>query len=123
MTKENILMIIPNNEKMKLLSNLEKDNSLHNIKFMTKEEFLSNYYFNSNEKTLFYLLNKYKFNLDVAKVYLKNLYVIDTSKEYSSSKLNFLKKLKIELKENNLLEENPFFKDYIKDKKIVVKNY
>ena len=123
MTKENILMIIPNNEKMKLLSNLEKENSLHNIKFMTKEEFLSNYYFKSNEKTLFYLLNKYKFNLDVAKVYLKNLYVIDENKEYSSSKLNFLKDLKIELKENNLLEENPFFKDYIKDKKIVVNNY
>ena len=111
MTKENILMIIPNNEKMKLLSNLEKDNSLHNIKFMTKEEFLSNYYFKSDEKTLFYLLHKYKFNLDVAKVYLKNLYVIDINKEYSSSKLNFLKNLKIELKENNLLEENPFFKD------------
>ena len=123
MTKENVLMIIPNNEKMKLLSNLEKDNSLHNIKFMTKEEFLSNYYFKSDEKTLFYLLNKYKLNLDVAKVYLKNLYVIDINKEYSSSKLNFLKNLKIELKENNLLEENPFFKDYIKDKKIVVKNY
>ena len=49
MTKENILMIIPNNEKMKLLSNLEKENSLHNIKFMTKEEFLSNYYFKANE--------------------------------------------------------------------------
>ncbi len=121
--QENKLMICPNNEKMKILSELQNDNTLHNIKFMTKEEFLSNYYFKSNENTLFYLLNKYKLNLDVAKVYLKNLFVIDITKNYSSSKLNFLKNLKKELLENNLLEENPFFKDYLKNKKVEVRNY
>ena len=68
--QENILMICPNNEKMKILSTYQKDNKLHNIKFMTKQEFISNYFFKTSEKTIYYLLNKYKWNLDVIKIYL-----------------------------------------------------
>lgn len=120
---DNILMICPNSEKMKILNSLNSDNKLHDIKFMTKEEFKNNYYFKTNEQTLYYILNKYHYNLDVAKVYLKNLYVIDESKTYKSPKLNFLKNLKIELKDHNLLEENKTFRNYIKTKNIVVKNY
>lgn len=123
LTQENILIICPNEEKIKILDKLSKDARLYDIKFMTKEEYKKNYFYNYDEKSLYYLLNKYKFNLDVAKVYLKNLYVIDESKEYKNSKLAFLKDLKIELKQNNLLEENPCFKDYIKSKTILVKNY
>lgn len=119
----NVLMICPNSKKLKLLEQERNNKELHNIKFMTKEEFISNYFFKTNEKTLEYLLKNYNFNLDVARVYLNNLYVIDTKKEYSSPKLNFLKKLKIELQENNLLEENTNFKNYIKTKDIVVSNY
>ena len=51
-------------------------------------------------------MNKYNYNLDVAKVYLKNMYVIDTNKDYKSSKLNLLKELKIDLISNNLLKFN-----------------
>lgn len=123
LTQENILIICPNEEKIKILDKLSKDARLYDIKFMTKEEYKKNYFYNYDEKSLYYLLNKYKFNLDVAKVYLKNLYVIDESKEYKNSKLAFLKDLKIELKQNSLLEENPCFKDYIKSKTILVKNY
>ena len=68
-------------------------------------------------------MNKYNYNLDVAKVYLKNMYVIDTNKDYKSSKLNLLKELKIDLISNNLLKFNNIFRDYIKDKEIIIKNY
>lgn len=121
--KDNLLIICPNEEKIKILEHLSKEDKLYDIKFMTKEEFKNNYYFNYNENTLYYLLNKYKFNLDVAKVYLKNLYVIDEKKDYQSPKLNFLKDMKIELQENNLLETNPNFRNYIKRKSILVKSY
>lgn len=123
LTKENLLIICPNEEKIKILDTISKEEKLYDIKFMTKEEYKKNYFYNYNEKALYYLLSKYKFNLDVAKVYLKNLYVIDELKDYKSPKLSFLKDLKLELKENNLLEENPNFKDYIKSKNILVKNY
>ena len=121
--KDSLLIICPNEEKIKILDNLSKEDKLYDIKFMTKEEYKKNYFFTYDEKALYYLLNKYKFNLDVAKVYLKNLYVIDESINYKSPKLTFLKELKLELKNNNLLEENPNFKDYIKTKNILVKSY
>lgn len=121
--KDNLLIICPNEEKIKILDKLSKEDKLYDIKFMTKEEYKKNYFYNYNEKALYYLLTKYKFNLDVAKVYLKNLYVIDETKNYKSPKLNFLKDLKLELKEHGLLEENPNFKDYVKSKNILVKSY
>ena len=121
--KDNLLIICPNEEKIKILEHLSKEDKLYDIKFMTKEEYKNNYYFNYNETTLYYLLNKYNFNLDVAKVYLKNLYVIDEKKDYQSPKLKFLKDMKIELQENNLLETNPNFRNYIKRKNILVKSY
>ena len=123
LVQENLLIICPNEEKMKILDKISKEEKIYDIKFMTKEEYKKNYFFNYDEKSLYYLLNKYKLNLDVAKVYLKNLYVIDENKEYKSPKLKFLKDLKIELNENNLLEVNPSFKDYINKKNILVKNY
>lgn len=121
--KDNLLIICPNEEKIKILDYLSKENKLYDIKFMTKEEYKKNYYFDYTEKTLYYLLKKYNFNLDVAKVYLNNLYVIDENKEYKSPKLKVLKDLKIELKENNLLKENKNFKNYISTKNILVKSY
>ncbi len=122
-TNDNLLIICPNEEKIKILDTISKDNKLYDLKFMTKEEFKKSYFYNYDEKALYYLLNKYNYNLDVAKVYLKNLYVIDETKTYKSPKLNLLKNLKLELKENNLLEETPSFKDYLKGKNILVKNY
>ena len=61
---------------------------------MTKQEFISNYFFKTSKKTIYYLLNKYKWNLDVIKIYLNNLYVIDEKKEYKYGI--------VPLKENNV---------------------
>ena len=119
----NKIVICPNEEKLNILDKLNNSNELHNIKFMTIKEFIDNYYFSYIEDALFYLIKKYKFNIDVAKVYLKNLYFIDINKEYKNKKLLFLRDLKKELLENNLLIVNNTFKEYIKDKEIEVINY
>ena len=121
--QDNALIICPNATKLKILNELLEENTLYNIKFMTKEEFKNNYYFSYDEKALFYLMKKYHYNLDVAKVYLKNLYVIDENKVYKNKKLNFLKDLKLELLKENLLIINPNFKKYISTKNIITKNY
>ena len=122
MTKSK-LIICPNEEKLKILLELNNSKELNPIKFMTKNEFFNNYYFSYNDETIYYLMEKYHFNIDVCKVYLNNLYVIDINKEYKSDKLNFLKDLKKELIDNNLLIFNNGFKEYLKDKEIIVKNY
>ena len=40
--KDNLLIICPNEQKLKMLEQLSKEEKLYNIKFMTKEEYKSN---------------------------------------------------------------------------------
>ena len=48
MEKDNLLIICPNSYKMRLLDKLSKDDTLYDIKFMTKSEFFKNYFLTSN---------------------------------------------------------------------------
>ena len=117
------IIICPNDQKKKILNKLSNQNKLFNIKFYTKQEFINNYYYSYNDKSIYYLMNKYNLNIDVVKVYLSNLYFIDINKNYSSSKLEYLKSIKKELLDNNLLIENKYFKKYLENKNIKVLNY
>ncbi len=121
--ENNMLIVCPNEQKIKILNQIEQENKLYNLKFMTKEEFLSNYFFSYNDKAILYLMKKYHYKVDVCKVYLNYLYIIDDEKTYKNKKLMFLKILKQELQKENLLEYNHTFKEYLKTKKIVVLNY
>lgn len=121
--QNNTLIVCPNATKIKILNEQMQDDKLYNIKFMTKEEFKNNYFYYYDDETLYYLLKKYNYNLDVAKIYLKNLYVIAENKDYKNPKLVFLKNLKIELLKENLLKQNKSFKEFIKNKNIIVLNY
>lgn len=121
--ENNLLIVCPNEVKLKILRELEKDDNFYDVKFMTKSEFMNNYYFNYTLEALYYLVNKYNYSIDVAKVYLDNLKVIDINKNYQSDKLKFLAMLKKELIENNLLIFNNNFKEYLSTRKIKVVNY
>ena len=88
-TIKGTLLICPTETKNKLL---RESTSLKDIKYLTKEEYKSIYYFSYDEKSYYYLMQKYHYNIDVCKIYLKNLYVIDENKIYQSPKLNFLNK-------------------------------
>ena len=121
MQEDKKLIICPSDKKIDILNNY--NDSLHNIKFMNKKEFFDNYFFSYDYKAIYYLMKKYNYQLDVCKVYLNNLYVIDIDKEYDSSKLNFLKDLKKELIENKLLYFNNNFINYISNFNIEVFNY
>ena len=113
------IIICPNETKIDILEN---NNDLNELKFMTKQEFINNYYYEYDDKAIYYLMKKYNLNIDVAKVYLKNMLYIDENKSYKNNKINYLKELKIECINNNLFKYHPTFKEYIKDKEIEVKN-
>lgn len=121
--EKELLIICPTEGKNKILNKLQEQTKLYNIKFMSIEEFKSNYFFSYDEKAIYYLMKKYSYNIDVCKVYLNNLYVIDVDKIYKSEKLNFLRKIKQELINKDLLYFNNSFKKYINRKTIIVKNY
>lgn len=117
------IIVCPNEEKNRLLKEFNSYSNLVSVKFMTKEEYLKKYFFDYDEEAIFYLMKHYGFHLDVAKVYLKNLYVIDEKKKYHHPKLVFLSCLKKELIENQLLSFSPSFSTYLKGKTIEVRNY
>ena len=117
------IVVTPNSNKLKLLDSFNNEKDLHNIKFMTKNEFINNYYYSYDDKTILYLLKKYHLNIDIVKVYLNYMNIIDINKEYKSNKINTLKEIKKDLLANNLLIENKYFKKYIENSNIIVSNY
>ena len=117
--KNNSLLICPNDIKKIILQELNKLNKLINIKFMTIEELVKKYYFDYDNKTILYLINNYHINYDIAIIYLRNIYYINDY-NYTDSKLNKLKNIKKDLQDHNLLIKDKLFKDFLKNKEIIV---
>lgn len=120
---EEIIIVCPNEEKIRILKDYEKKKGLHHYKFMTKEEYMKCYFFSYDNSALFYLMKKYAFHIDIAKVILKSLYVIDLDKKYVSSKLQFLQEIKLDLKTNGYLTYTNSFLSFISKRNVKVYNY
>jgi len=119
MFKDNTVLIIPSNIKESLIEKIRKDNKLLDITFITKNEFIKKVIFDYNNKSIYYLMNKYNIKYEVAKVYLDNIYYIEDT-TYNSNKLNFLVNIKKELLDNNLLIIDKYYTNYLKTKNICV---
>ena len=113
------VIICPNEEKIRRLKEMNQDSSFCDVKFYTKNEFLEKYYFFYDKEIYFYLIRKYHFHIDVIKTYLDSLYGIE-DKEYDFPEVEFLRNLKKELMEENLLHINPTFRNMIKNSSIEI---
>lgn len=94
----NDLVITDNKSQILAYFNEKKD--FINIRLMTLQEFKNSYFGTYDERAIYYLMNKYGYKYEVAKLYLDNIY--------------FLNDLKIELQEQNLIIYEPLFKESIK---------
>lgn len=113
----NTLFIIPESYKEKLLLN---NNKLCRVKYMTLKEFINNFKFKYEKEAIYYLMNKYDYKYDIAKMYLDNIIYIKNIEDFKIQNLNKIKK---ELVDNKLLIENPYFKNYLKENKVVISGY
>ena len=120
---DNSIYIVPNSLKLKLLDILSKENKIYNITFISLEELEKHYFFDIKEDALLYLLDKTNENIDVLKLMLKNIYKIDITKEYKESKLNNLKSLYHDLKDNNYLIFDKGYREYLLTKNIYILGY
>ena len=93
------LVIIKNNLKRKLLKEISQNHKLINIKMMTKEEFIQNYYGKIKPEATYFLMKEFHLNFSVAQKYLKNIFVNHPK----------IKKYYDYLMANNLIEKNPLF--------------
>ena len=120
--KDNDIVVTESVYKLDLLKKLDFENKLINVKFLTKKEFISRYYFSYDETSIYYLMDKYNLKEDIARVYLDNLYYVD-DKVYNNSKLDKLVSIKKELIDKKLLIFDDSFSSYIKNKTIYFYNY
>ena len=93
------LVIIPNNLKNKLLKEISQNKKLINIKMMTKEEFIQNYYGKIKTEAIYFLMKEFHLNFSVAQKYLKNIFINHPK----------IKKYYDYLMANNFIEKNPLF--------------
>ena len=113
------LLICDPEFKIKVLEYLNKNNKIIDLKIMSKQEFLNHYFFSYSEKVIYYVKNKYKITREIACIYLDNLkYVIDSN--LNNKKVIFLKELYQDLKENNYLDLDILFKNYLENINIIV---
>ncbi len=120
---DNSIYIVPNSLKMKLLDILANSNKIYNITFISLEELEKHYFFDIKEDALLYLLDKTNENIDVLKLMLKSLYKIDINKDYKETKLNNLKSLYLDIKDNNYLIFDKGYKEYLLTKNIFILGY
>ena len=113
------IIITTSTQKKELLHQFT--NSLTNIKIYTLSEFNKLFYYDYEESTILYIMNKYNVIYEIAKIYLNNLTYI-TDQTYKSPKLQFLQELKKDLIENKLLIINKLFKHSLTNKNITIYN-
>lgn len=113
------------NNKIVILSDyakksfIKKIDKLINVKVITLSELKHKYYFDYDNKAIFFVSNKYNCIPEIAKIYIDNIYYL---KNINDEKINFLKEIKSDLDTNNLLTYNNLFKEFLKGKEIVLYN-
>lgn len=98
---------------------IKKIDKLINVKVITLSELKRKYYFDYDNKAIYFVSNKYNCIPEIAKIYIENIYYL---KDIDDEKINFLKDIKNDLDTNNLLTYNNLFKEFLKGKEIVLYN-
>ncbi len=117
---ENIIVITNESNKKYILRELSQNKLLYNIKFYTFLDLKKKLFFDYDNKTIEYIMNKFSVPFDIAQEYLDNMYFL---KDLEDDKVRFLISLKEELEGSNLLIKSTNFKEYLKNKRIVVYGY
>lgn len=121
--ENNSILVIPNNLRDKILNYINKNKILKDIKIQTFNDIKINLLYDYNNKTIYYLMNKYNLSYSQAKKYLNDIYYLDKN-DYSEDKLKYLLEIKKYLEQNNLLIKNNLFTDLLKSKnKLYVYGY
>lgn len=119
---KNSIFITRDGVKKSLIKRINASKKLINIKVISLSELKKMFFFDYTEETIFYISKKYNVISDIAKIYVENLYFLNSQTDILDEKVEFLKKLKVELTEKNLLIVNRSFRNFLKNRKIVLYN-
>lgn len=117
------ILVVPYWKKKGILLNNALDKKITFIKCITLEELMKNLTIQPKKEAIYYLMKDLHLSYSLSTIYLDNLSHITYIEESEHENVQKLLEIKQFLKENNLLEENQFFQNYIKDKKIRIEGY
>lgn len=117
---KNKIVIVKDKTKKSLLKKINEKNKLINVKIITLSELKRKYFFDYTKETIYYVSKNYNVVSDVAKIYIENLYLINDKSKYE--KVNKLIELKKDLENKKLIKTNNLFKEYLKNKNIILYN-
>lgn len=114
---KNKILIIKDESKNSIVKLLSKSEKIINTKIITLNELIKKYYFDYDNRSIVYVSNKYKVIPSIARIYLDNLVY---AKDINDKKVKLLLEIKNDLDNRNLLIRNKVFKDYLKNKDIIL---
>lgn len=112
----NDILIVSSTEKETLLDLLAKEKYLLKFKLYTFNDFRNLISYENNLELALELKKKLNISLDLATIYLNNLYYIQEDKEYDNKRLNDLKQIKIDWKDKLNISCHHY--NFLKDKTI-----
>jgi len=114
------IIISEASNKKYILKQLSKEKKLYNLKFYTFLDLKKKLFFDYDNRAIEYIMKNYNVGLNIAKIYLENLYYL---KDIDNAKIRFLNDLKKTLDKEGLLIYDNSFKSYLNDKEIILYGY
>ena len=113
------MKVIVTNEdnKINILEQLTKEKKFNNNKFFSFKELKKKLFFDYDNRAIFFIMKNYNVNINIAKIYLENIYFL---KNVDEKKVRFLMDIKKRLDENELLIYNEKFKKYISNQEVII---
>ena len=113
------MKVIVTNEynKINILEQLTKEKKFNNNKFFSFKELKKKLFFDYDNRAIFFIMKNYNVNINIAKIYLENMYFL---KNVDEKKVRFLMDIKKRLDENELLIYNEKFKKYISNQEVII---
>lgn len=113
------MKVIVTNEynKINILEQLTKEKKFNNNKFFSFKELKKKLFFDYDNRAIFFIMENYNVNINIAKIYLENMYFL---KNIDDKKVRFLMDVKKILDENKLLIYNEEFKKYINNQEVII---
>jgi len=116
------IVIAPQLAQRNLFATYRNNNPFEDVKFFTKESFLSEFKYKYSQKAIFFVADKYQLQWELASDYLKTISsLLIESSDYP--KIAELIKIKNELIKENLLQKNILIDFELKNAKINVHFY
>ena len=112
---EDSILLIPNNIKDKVLNYINNEKLLINIKIISFNDLLKGLFYGFTNEAIYEVMSTKGVTYETAKDFINNTYYLNGENE-NKEKIKYIKEIKEDLDNKNLLIKDPLFKSLLKSK-------